>query len=258
MARRAARRALLVGCCVLVAGAGGGAQSPPEPGLLFHLSGSRGLTADRAAGGDPEPNFASEVEVIADGASGPGLQCGHTQLLSYWAPGNIFAERGTLSFFWRSREPVAPTEFPIFRVGYADHSSWDMVWLRIDYNGRPGFDAFVTDASLARTRVSHTMPAFPGPTQWVHLALAWDETRGIRFYVNGQLVAQPARHRHLLRGARPVRAALAHHQPLPGAERLQLRPRRRHRRGAHLRPHALRRERGSARPARDAPEHPAS
>ena len=60
-----------------------------------------------------------------------------------------------MSFYWRSREPVGPTPFPIFRVGYGDHSSWDMVWLRIDYNGR-GFDAFVTDASLARTRVSFT------------------------------------------------------------------------------------------------------
>ena len=36
------------------------------------------------------------------------------------------------------------TAFPVFRVGYADHSSWDQVWLRIDYNGH-GFDAFVTD-----------------------------------------------------------------------------------------------------------------
>jgi hypothetical protein len=74
--------------------------------------------------------------------------------LAYRAPGNIYAQRGTLSFFWRSRYPVGPTAFPIFRVGFADHSSWDMVWLRIDYNGH-GFDAFVTDASLARTRVSY-------------------------------------------------------------------------------------------------------
>ncbi|HEX7486669.1 MAG TPA: LamG-like jellyroll fold domain-containing protein [Vicinamibacterales bacterium] len=165
-------------------------QSPKEPGLLFYLSGDKGLTADVSAGGTPDPNFASDVKVIPDGAKGPGLQCAHTQLLSYRAPGNIYAERGTLSLFWRAREPVGPTEFPIFRVGYADHSSWDMVWLRIDYNGKPGFDAFVTDASLARTRVSYAMPAFPKPDQWVHLALSWDETRGIRFYVNGQIVAR--------------------------------------------------------------------
>ncbi|MCX6549574.1 MAG: hypothetical protein NTY02_00960, partial [Acidobacteria bacterium] len=177
-------------CALGLMTASAGGQAPKDQGLLFYLSGGRGLTADVAAGGTPEPNFASGVQIIPDGAKGPGLQCAHTQLLSYWAPGNIYAERGTVSFFWRSREPVGPTPFPLFRVGYADHSSWDMVWLRVDYNGKSGFDAFVTDASLARTRVSYTMPAFPAPNTWVHLALSWDETRGIRFYVNGQLAAK--------------------------------------------------------------------
>jgi hypothetical protein len=163
------------------------AQQVREPGLLFYLSGDRGITADYAAGGTPEPNFASGVRVVPDGAKGSAIQCDHMQLYSFWAPGNIHAQRGTLAFFWRAREPVGPTEFPIFRVGYADHSSWDMVWLRIDYNGKPGFDAFVTDASLARTRVSHALPGELKPDQWVHLALAWDETRGIRFYVDGRL-----------------------------------------------------------------------
>src|SRR5213083_1456058 len=159
-----------------------------EPGLLFYLSGDHEFNADYAAGGDPKPNFLRDVKIISDGAKGPGFECANTQLMSYWAPGNIYAERGTLAFSWRSRYPVGPTEFPIFRVGYGDHSSWDMVWLRIDYNGH-GFDAFVTDASLARTRVSVTVDPFPKPDEWVHLALAWDETRGIRFYVNGKLAA---------------------------------------------------------------------
>ena len=61
---------------------------------------------------------------------------------------------------------------------FADHSSWDMVWLRIDYNGH-GFDAFVTDANLARIRVSSQLPPLPAPDPWTHLALAWDETAGI-------------------------------------------------------------------------------
>lgn len=106
-------------------------------------------------------------------------------------PGNIYSQRGTLSFDWRSRTPVGKTEFPIFRVGYGDHSSWDMVWLRIDYNGH-GFDAFVTDVNLGRTRVSYTMPNFPEPDEWVHLSLAWDETTGIKFYVNGKLAGEKA------------------------------------------------------------------
>src|ERR1700727_1479368 len=162
-----------------------------EPGLLFYLSGDHGFNADYAAGGKAEPNFLKDVKILPGGAKGSYLQCGNDQLLSYWAPGNIYAQRGTLSFYWRSRDPVDATEFPIFRVGYGDHSSWDMVWLRIDYNGH-GFDAFVTDINLGRTRVSYTMPNFPKPNEWVHLALAWDETSGIRFYVNGKLAGEKA------------------------------------------------------------------
>jgi len=164
--------------------------TPPEPGLLFYLSGEQEFTADYAAGGDPQPNFLRGVKIISYGARGRGFECANTQLMSYWAPGNIYAERGTLGFSWRSRYPVGPTAFPIFRVGYSDHSSWDMVWLRIDYNGRGGFDAFVTDINLTRIRVSYVMPQFPKPNEWVHLTLAWDERRGIRFYVNGILAAQ--------------------------------------------------------------------
>ncbi|HSQ23689.1 MAG TPA: LamG-like jellyroll fold domain-containing protein [Pyrinomonadaceae bacterium] len=175
---------LIIGCWASCLAA------PPEPGLLFYLSGDQEFTADYAAGGDPQANFLRGVKMISDGARGRGFECANTQLMSYWAPGNIYAERGTLSFFWRSRYPVGPTAFPIFRVGYSDHSSWDMVWLRIDYNGRGGFDAFVTDINLARIRVSYVTPQFPKPNEWVHLALAWDETEGIRFYVNGVLAAR--------------------------------------------------------------------
>src|SRR3989475_1673192 len=161
-----------------------------EPGLLFYLSGDHEFMADYAAGGDPRPNFLRDVKIISDGAKGPGFECANTQLMSYWAPGNIYAERGTLAFSWRSRYPVGPTAFPIFRVGYSDHSSWDMVWLRIDYNGRGGFDAFVTDINLARIRVTYVMPKFPPPNEWMHLAFTWDETVGVRFYVNGVLAAK--------------------------------------------------------------------
>ena len=166
-------------------------EAPAEPGLLFYLSGDHGFNADYAANGKPEPNFLSDVKLLPGGVKGSYLQCGNNQLLSYWAPGNIYAQRGTLSFSWRSRDPVDATEFPVFRVGYGDHSSWDMVWLRIDYNGH-GFDAFVTDVNLGRTRVSYTMPQFPKPNEWVHLTLAWDETVGIRFYVNGKLAGTKA------------------------------------------------------------------
>lgn len=163
-------------------------ESDISSGLIFYLSGNNDFRADISAGGQAFPNFLKSVSIIPSGASGKGFHADDDQLLTYWAPGNIFAQRGTLSFFWRSGYPVGPTPFPIFRVGYADHSSWDMVWLRIDYNGA-GFDAFVTDIGLSRTRVSYFLEKIPGPQEWIHLALSWDETEGIRFYVNGRLAA---------------------------------------------------------------------
>src|SRR5262245_44350428 len=69
---------LIIGCW------SGALAAPPEPGLLFYLSGDREFTADYAAGGDPQPNFLRNVQVISDGARGPGFECANTQLMSYW------------------------------------------------------------------------------------------------------------------------------------------------------------------------------
>ncbi|MFC1529030.1 LamG-like jellyroll fold domain-containing protein, partial [Candidatus Latescibacterota bacterium] len=163
----------------------------PEHGLLFYLSGDRdgdAFTADFARG-ETEPTFIRDVSIVDGGEQGSFFQCENTQLMAYQAPGNIYAERGTLAFFWRSRYPVGKVAFPIFRVAYADHSSWDYVWLRIDYNGN-GFDAFVTDANLARSRISYAIPERPKPDKWIHITLSWDETKGVRFYINGELAAQ--------------------------------------------------------------------
>ena len=156
-------------------------------GLLFYVSGVS-ATADFSRG-RPEPTFCKEVSAVEDGEGGHELVCGNHQALAWKAPRNIYARRGTLSFFWRSGYPAGPTEFPLFRVGFADSSSWDASWLRVDYNGH-GFDAMVTDINLSRARVSCRVEPFPPPDRWVHLALGWDQDYGIRFYVNGSFAAE--------------------------------------------------------------------
>ena len=93
------------------------------------------------------------MTTVPDGAVGPGIRWADDGYVVWKAPGNMLAARGTLAFFWRPREAVGEAPFNIFRVGFADHSSWDMAFLRVDWNGH-GFDAFVTDANLARVRVS--------------------------------------------------------------------------------------------------------
>jgi hypothetical protein len=178
-------------CFLILAGAANAATpsaSPGEPALLFHVSGEKGLVAD-VAKGDPIPNFADKVTPIANGAFGKGLHAEDDGVVSWNAPGNIQAQRGSLSFFWRSGYPVGVAPFVIFRVGYADHTSWDMAFLRIDWNGH-GFDAFVTDNGLARTRVSFKLDKPPTADAWTHLAFTWDENTGVQLFVDGKLAAK--------------------------------------------------------------------
>ncbi|ASR42535.1 hypothetical protein BEN78_03155 [Xanthomonas citri pv. mangiferaeindicae] len=179
---------VLAAACALSLSAAGHAQAPR---LLFHVSADTGLVADVAAG-DPVPNFQDKVRLVEDGVRGSAITWDDDGVLSWDAPGNIDAQRGTLSFFWRARDPVGEAPFVIFRVGYADHSSWDMAWLRIDWNGH-GFDAFVTDANLARSRVSFRMDTPPAADAWTHIAFGWDETLGVRLYVDGREVAREDR-----------------------------------------------------------------
>lgn len=172
----------------LVAGSAHAKAAPDPTGLLFRASADKGLIADRA-GGEAEPNFQSNVAIVPTGKSGGAIQWEDDGYVAWRAPGNIYAQRGTLSFFWRPRTPVGEAPFAIFRVGFADHSSWDMAFLRIDWNGH-GFDAFVTDANLARSRVSFRIDQLPAADQWKHIAFSWDEGVGVRLFVDGREVAR--------------------------------------------------------------------
>ncbi|MFZ5794290.1 MAG: LamG-like jellyroll fold domain-containing protein, partial [Pseudomonadota bacterium] len=164
------------------------AAAQDASGLLFRVSADKSLTADTAAG-DPVPNFRSGVSVVPDGAIGGAARWADDGYVAWKAPGNMRAQRGTLSFFWRPREPLGVAPFVIFRAGFADHSSWDMAFLRVDWNGH-GFDAFVTDANLSRIRVSWTIDSTPAADAWKHIAFAWDETKGVRLFVDGREVAR--------------------------------------------------------------------
>lgn len=150
------------------------AATPTAPELLFRVSADRDLQAD-VARGDGVPNFRDKITLVPTGKRGNAIEWADDGVLSWNAPGNLYTQRGTLGFFWRARYAVGEAPFVIFRVGYADHTSWDMAWLRIDWNGH-GFDAFVTDANLARTRVSFKLDKNPAASDWTHIAFAWDES----------------------------------------------------------------------------------
>jgi hypothetical protein len=186
MAKNVLRGLSLIALAFLLTAAAPTAPAPSS-GLLFYLPADKTLTAD-VAQGDPVPNFADHAKIVPSGRIGGALSTDDDNVLSWKAPGNVFAQRGTVSFFWRARMPVGRAPFVLFRVGYADHTSWDMVFLRIDYNGH-GYDAFVTDNNLARLRLSFKLEALPPPDAWTHIAFSWDENWGVKLYINGKLAA---------------------------------------------------------------------
>jgi len=158
-----------------------------DNGLLFRLSADTSLRADYAQG-EAEPNFLSHVSIVSNGKVKGAAQWEDDGVVTWNAASNMYARRGTVAFYWRSRTPVGEAPFNIFRVAFADHTSWDMTFLRIDWNGH-GFDAFVTDTNLARVRVSSTIKEPPAPDQWLLLTFTWDETEGVRLYVDGRELA---------------------------------------------------------------------
>jgi hypothetical protein len=163
------------------------ANAASGDGLLFYLSANKGFTADLAAG-DAAAIFADKTRIAVDPVSGPYIRSDGEQVLSWRAASNIYAQRGTLAFRFRPRESLGAMQFPIFRTSYADHTSWNMEWLRLDWNGH-GIDAFVTDNNLRQVRVSYRMEAIPAPDRWLDIAFSWDETQGVRLYVDGREVA---------------------------------------------------------------------
>lgn len=159
-------------------------------GLLFHLSADNGFTADIAMG-NPEPTMLNGVTIVKDGARGKAFSNPHfTQLFAYECPKNMYAERGTFAFFWRPRDPVGKVPFHIIQAGFIDGSDILCNWMRIDYNDTGGLDAFVTDVNLARVRAHYEKSTPFKADEWYHIALSWDETKGVRLYLDGKLVAK--------------------------------------------------------------------
>lgn len=178
------RRARLCATALLLAST---ASTAYADGLLFKASGDSGFVAD-VAGGERVPNFQEKMSLAADGRLGAAMGRADDGAVAWKAPGNLYAQRGTVSFFWRARDPLTDSPFVIFRAGFAAHSSFDMTFARLDWTG-DGFEAFVTDANLARIRVRFKTAA-PDPKAWTHLAFGWDEAVGLRLFVNGREAAK--------------------------------------------------------------------
>jgi hypothetical protein len=149
--------------------------------LLFRAALETSLTAGFAAG-DPEPLVGDGVRLQGAAQFPPNAR------LTYDARANLYAEQGTVSFWWRPDQPAGRLPFPVFLASYEQHSTWDFNFARIGWTGSQ-LAARVRDRNLQYHTVN-APPAAPPPGRWMHIALAWSESGGVAFYLDGKLAGR--------------------------------------------------------------------
>lgn len=82
------------------------AATPTAPELLFRVSADRSLEAD-VARGDGVPNFRDKIALVPTGKRGNAIEWADDGVLSWNAPGNLYTQRGTLSFSGARATPLA-------------------------------------------------------------------------------------------------------------------------------------------------------
>ncbi len=154
--------------------AAGGAR---QDGLLFRASLDSALAADFAAG-DSRPLVSQDVHLADSAAAIP-----RTAVLAYDAHANLYAEQGSLSFWWRPGEPPDPVGFPVFMSFYEQDSTWSCDFLRVNWDGRR-LVARLRDRNLAFHNAEGPV-ALPRTGRWMHIAVTWAESAGLVLYLDG-------------------------------------------------------------------------
>ena len=180
-----------------------------DPGLLFRLSADKSLTAD-VAGGDPVPNFADKAKIVPDGVKGGALSAADDVVLAWKAPGNIYAQRGTLSLLLAQPLSGGRGALPDLPRGLRRPHQLGHGWLRIDWNGARLRRLRHRQQPRPHPRLASNCRRRPPPTPGRTWPSPGTRPSGIELYVDGKLAAktgaQPARLGHRPRPVRP-------HQP---------------------------------------------
>src|SRR3990172_8631937 len=170
-------------------------QAEEEVSLLFYASFEKNLVADLAFG-DETPLFTQSVRIVRDGRKGGAAYIENDALISYDAPGNIYAQRGTLAFWWRLDEPLGATPFSIVCVSFAQQASWDYAFARLRWTGESlEFQVRDQDGRIHLINTENKTVLVSG--RWFHFAITWDELDGLALYVDGQQIGADQGELHL-------------------------------------------------------------
>ncbi len=166
-----------------------------ENPLLFYASFDRNALAEQAFG-DETPLVNQNLKILREGRKGGALILDSDSILSYDAPGNLYAERGTVTFWWKLDDPLDEVPFSIVRISLAQPSTPDSTFGELQWSGER-LRLWFRD----RDSVVHSLTADEKGKvtagRWYHLAFTWDELDGLRLYLDGRMVSRKTGELHL-------------------------------------------------------------
>ena len=186
------------------------------PGLLFHASFDKSRRADTAIGSDiprmatyARQNRTAEGGKHVAGVFGKALTGRGGRLGSgdYDALGNFLAERGTVAV--HVRQTGMHYGFEVIRLHTVDPYYWHM-YLRLS-NKNNSLSAWFPNEVYRPAVIHPGKQAKLGEGEWHHIAVAWDQAYGIRYYFDGKEMASNwGKAAWTSRGVDPDRLAIWH------------------------------------------------
>lgn len=165
------------------------AQESPAEGSaspLFYASFEKRVLADQAEG-DAAPLGNKGVSIASRGRQGRALFLDWGAQLSFAAAGNVYAEQGTLSFWWQLDEAPGKTPFSIIRISTRQLHSPQHLFAHLFWTGQTlKLRLFDRDSRALEADAGADAGVVAG--RWFHLAFAWHELDGLRFYMDGREV----------------------------------------------------------------------
>lgn len=172
-------------------------------GLLFQMPGGEGNNA-LVHGGHSEPHYADGVKDTEGPGGREAISVDVGSRLVYEGRGNVFIPSGTVSFWWRPDAEPQAAETEVLGLSSMQRFYFCR-WIRIHTksrrlhvtlyhaDGAEIFDDTETVRSPDRAKARHIRYGLhDGKTdliagQWVHVTVAWDMSKGVALYVNGEL-----------------------------------------------------------------------
>lgn len=150
-----------------------------EPLLpLFRASLTESVVAEKA-NGRAAPILSEQVSIQSDTDGMRYATLKRGAKFTYDATGNLYAERGTLAFFWRLKEKPVP-EFYVLKVSTAEWHWWT-IFLVLRQNGK---QMQIIDRNRKKTTLNTI--AKVERNRWYHIVFSWDPIRGVAVYVDGK------------------------------------------------------------------------